>query len=317
MKYAHVIQFAVERPWAITIEKLAAIQVFLALKAEGQDVDPDEVRAMADAARSTDARSAGSIAVVPLYGVLSQRGGLTDTSEPLTSTARFAALVQQAVNDPGVRAVVIDVDSPGGEVYGTAEAADAVAQAVQTGGKPIVAVANSLAASAAYWIASQAEELIVTPGGQVGSIGVYAMHQDVSQAAEQAGVKTTLVSAGKYKTEANPWQPLSEEAHAAIEQSVQDYYGQFLAAVARGRGTTSAAVRDGYGQGRVLTAKRALAAGMVDRVATLDQTISRLASGSYRKPGRAQAEVAAQVVDRADSEAVPDWRRRRLRLNGR
>ena len=142
--------------------------------------------------------------------------------------------------------------------------------------KPIYAVANSLCASAAYWIGSQCSKLYCTPGGQVGSIGVYIQHQDVSKEFEFAGVAVRLISAGKFKTEGNPYAPLNPDARAAIQTEVNNYYGMFIKAVARGRGVSIAAVRDGMGKGRCLQAKDAMLAGMIDGIATLDQVIAQM-----------------------------------------
>lgn len=334
MKYAHIIHYAMSRPWALLPEKLFAIQSFLALKAGGGDVDPADIQAMTSAARPSEPRSMGSVAVVPLLGVLTQRGGVTATSEPLTSVERFARTMRETATNPDVAAILIEVDSPGGEVFGVEEAANVVAE-LATGDKPIVAIASSLAASAAYWIASQANELVVTPSGQVGSIGVYGMHQDVSKLQEQLGVKTTLISAGAFKTEGNPFEPLTEAARAAMQGEVDSYYRSFTAAVARGRGTTPAAVRDGYGRGRVVGAQEAVKVGLADRVGTIDETIARLGNPRQRarvgkrsegdQPVVVVLEEASRAIDAGTSGgnfASPDaalvdldYRRRRARLH--
>src|SRR5690606_4285100 len=136
---------------------------------------------------------------------------VTDISGPGgTSTEQFGSWFDAALRDPAVSAIVIDVDSPGGTVTGVAELAEQIFEA--RGKKPIYAIANALAASAAYWIASAAEELWVTPSGDVGSIGVYAMHEDISEMEAEMGLKVTLISAGEYKTEGNPHEPLGDEA---------------------------------------------------------------------------------------------------------
>ena len=158
-----------------------------------------------------------------------------------------------------------------------------------------------MAASAAYWVASQADELVVTPGGIVGSIGVLTAHEDVSKAEEMAGVKTTVISAGKFKAEDHPFQPLSESARAEQQSMVDKYYNVFVSAVAKGRGVSLSTVRDGYGQGRVVKGEDALSMGMVDTVATLDQVITRLMG----RP--AQGSLSADM----------DMRQRRLRQASR
>ena len=107
-----------------------------------------------------------------------------------------------------------------------------------------------MAASAAYWLASAANEVIITPSGEVGSIGVLAAHQDVSAAMDRDGIKTTLVSAGRYKTEGNPFEPLTDDARGYLQSRVDDYYGMFIRAVADHRRVKIDAVRDGFGSGR-------------------------------------------------------------------
>jgi capsid assembly protease len=144
------------------------------------------------------------------------------------------------------------------------------------GTKKIVAVANGMAAWAAYWIGTAADELWVTPSGQVGSIGVFAAHEDIPKALEEEGVKVTLVSAGKYKTEAMPYEPLSAEARASMQRMVDDFHTMFVAAVARNRGVATSTVKHGFGDGRMVLAQDAVRAGMADGVATLDQTLARL-----------------------------------------
>jgi ClpP class serine protease len=105
---------------------------------------------------------------------------------------------------------------------------------------------------------------------------------------EKAGVKTTLVSAGKFKTERNPYEPLSEDAKAAMQEHVDEFYSMFVGAVAKGRGVTTAEVRSGFGQGRMVMAKAALEAGMVDKIATYDETLARLTK-SAATTSRAQS----------------------------
>lgn len=117
---------------------------------------------------------------------------------------------------------------------------------------------------------------------------MFSPHNDISSLKEKIGVKTSLISAGKYKVEANPYEPLSDEARAHIQETVDDYYGMFIGDVAKARGVEASAVRAGYGEGRMLTAKRALKAGMVDRIETFDETAARLAR-SASSPRRSRA----------------------------
>ncbi len=266
-RYTHVVETVRRTPWAIRPEVLERIIAVLAVRASGERYSAEEIAGRIGAGPPARApRTVGSVAVLPLYGVLFPKASLLGDMSGGTSLGRFRASFREAVASQVVSGIVLDVDSPGGLVDLVPETATEIRQA--RGRKPIVAVANTEAASAAYWIASQADELVVTPSGQVGSIGVFAAHNDISRAQDMAGVKTTLITAGRYKAEANPFEPLSEEARAAIQRTVDDYYRMFTLDVARGRSVPVEAVRQGYGEGRMLTAQAALTAGMVDRIAS-------------------------------------------------
>ncbi|MCI0547728.1 MAG: S49 family peptidase, partial [Candidatus Rokubacteria bacterium] len=115
-----------------------------------------------------------------------------------------------------------------------------------------------------------------SPSSYTGSIGVWTMHADLSKMLDEIGIKVSLISAGKYKVEGNWFEPLGEEARAALQVDVDDAYREFLGAVARHRGVTAAAVRNGYGEGRVLNAQRAKEAGLVDKIGPLTAVIGQL-----------------------------------------
>ena len=270
-------------PWALMPERLSALATVISRWSQGapaSDVAKFQVqtdRVLRDTRRQTSAAiSGGGIAVIPIYGVITQRGNMVDdVSGPgMVSTQIVTQMLRQAVADDAVSQILLDIDSPGGSVYGVSELGDAILSARAQ--KPVVAIANSLAASAAYWIGSQAGEFYVTAGGEVGSIGVWQAHQDYSKAMDEAGVKTTLISAGKFKVEGNPYAPLDEEAQGFMQSRVDDYYASFTKAVAKGRGVPITQVRDGMGQGRVLGADAALAQNMVDGIASFDQVLSKM-----------------------------------------
>ena len=134
------------------------------------------------------------------------------------------------------------------------------AEVLHRGGrtKPTIAAVSGMAGSAAYWIASNASELVVTPSGEVGSIGVWSMHVDESQALDRAGYVVTLVLAGKYKTGGHPYGPMDAEALAHSQADVNSYFADFLADVARGRRVSRRTVERSYGEGRMMRAKPAL-----------------------------------------------------------
>jgi capsid assembly protease len=296
-------------PWALSQERLHTLGAVLHRWASGQTADAQTLvqihadRVLRDTRKQITASQGGDgIAVLPLYGVITQRGNMVDdVSGPgSTSTQQFAASLRNAIADPSVGQILIDIDSPGGSVYGVAElAADIIKAKAQ---KSIIAVANSLAASAAYWIGASASELYVTPGGEVGSIGVWQAHFDYSKALEDDGVKPTLISAGKFKVEGNPYVPLDEEAKGFMQTRVDEYYSAFIKGVAKGRGVGIEQVRSGMGEGRVLGAEAALAQGMVDGVATFDQVLARMRSANSRgKSGASSTGAAICDVDKRDA----------------
>ena len=279
--------------WAVEADKLAAIAEFISIRAVlAQPIPSDALEKYAAAPRPL-ASVRDSVAVLPLHGVLGHRLNLMSAMSGGTSTEQLGRDLDSLAADPSVSAIVLDIDSPGGTVAGTPELAAKITAARSS--KPVIAVANARAASAAYWLASQASELVVTPSGEVGSIGVVGMHRDMSKALEQEGIATTLIAAGKYKTEGNPFGPLSEEARAAFQQTVDDAYGQFVSAVAVGRKVDEQQVRDGFGQGRMVGARAAVRQGMADRIATLDETVTRMLSARSRANALKRAAMNFQL----------------------
>lgn len=278
-------------PWAVREEVLPSIAAFLrGVSADAISEEPEEE---ASAGRC---RLHGGVAVISLRGLIMPGMSLIGLLLGGGGLQRFRAELREAVTSDEVASILIDVDSPGGYLDLVPETAAEIRAARDA--KPVTAIANTSAASAAYWLASQASEVVVTPSGQVGSIGVFTMHNDWSEYDKRLGVKTTLISAGKYKTEANPYEPLSEEAEAALQGRVDESYALFLAEVAKGRGTTARAVRSDFGEGRMVRAKDAVKAGMADRVDTFEGVLTRLArSGSSAGRGR----KGLQLKDHIDS----------------
>jgi signal peptide peptidase SppA len=158
----------------------------------------------------------------------------------------------------------------------------------RAGGKPIVAHVNATGASAAYWIASAADEVVVTPSGQVGSVGVFSAHDDVSKMMDELGVKTTLISAknSPYKVEGNPYEPLGDDARDYMQGRVDEAYGNFVKALARNRNVAQSHVNENFGKGRMVTAPEAVERGMADKVGTLHETLQRFGSSLYPPPGK-------------------------------
>ena len=283
LKYPLVAQLVFGEPWALKPEVYQTICELVRFRGAGGILTAEEIQDRIGAApvRRGSART-GAVAVMPLHGVLVQRLGVLTATSGGTGLDAFGVAFRQMVADPDVGAVVLDVASPGGAVAGVQELWQTIIDA--RGTKPIVAVANSLAASAAYWIATAADEIVMTPGGEVGAIGVFTAHEDVSEAQAKDGVKTTLISAGRKKVEDSPFAPLTEEARADIQAKVDTFYDMFVGAVARGRGVDKSEVVQGFGEGGTVLARDAVRMKMVDRVDTLQGTIDRLVGTRRSSP---------------------------------
>ncbi len=275
-KYPNIIQAVCSVTWAILPEKMNEILAFLEAR-----INSEVNGVVWDGKAVTSAKNVkGNIVLLPLVGTISQRIGSLDCSGG-TSADEFGMWFDAAIADPSIGAVVIDTNSPGGNVYGISELSEKIFNA--RGSKPIIAVVNSMMASAAYWIASAADEIVVTPGGEIGSVGVIAVHQEQSSAEEKAGFKTTVMTAGKFKGEANPFEPLGDDAKSAIEGRLNEYYDMFTSDLARNRDTKKASIMNGFGQGRMVGATAAVEEGMADRVGTLEQVIGRLLGDDAKK----------------------------------
>ena len=266
-----------------TLRDLAAV-LRDQLLAKGEPITGEEMRArFGDGGGSPETR--GSVAVIPVRGCITHRRDYWGTS-----CEGIGAMIDVVAADPNVPTIVYDFDTPGGTVVGLQELAAKMFNL--RGVKKQIAQVNGMAASAGYYLAAQCDEIVCLPTGQAGSIGVlWPPHFDISGSLELEGVKVTLISAGKYKTEWNPFEAPSDEAKAIKKAQAEMFYSQFLKDVARGRGVSASDVRSGYGEGRMLFAKDAKAAGLIDRIATMDETLARLVG--KKSTGGMRAELDA------------------------
>jgi len=302
-RHSYVLQAFVETPWAILPRQLIVLQEIVVRHVSGEKLDAEEVQTRIHGAARPQNRRVSAVAVLPLFGSIFPRANLMTDMSGATSAERFGKQFAELVNDPEVTAIVLDVDSPGGRVDGIEELSKQIFDA--RGQKPVVAVADHLMASAAYWIGTAADEVVVSPSSEVGSIGVFTVHHDLSKALDQEGIKVSLISQGKFKTEGNPFEPLSEEAKTAIHSRVGDYYDSFVDAVARNRGVKSDDVRNGFGEGRVVGARQAVALGMADRIGTLEETIDQLLNRNI--PSGAASSKSLQVDMEREAQRLRDY----------
>lgn len=270
--------------WAIEESTFTAMVELLQTRSDGFEFTEDEVRERIESrARLRSAeddeeydgpRRVGSVAILPLQGVLAPRMSIFQRISGGTSTQEFASWYRQAMNDPNVGAIVLDVDSPGGAAQGNEEVAQVIRE--NRGKKPVKAVVTGLGASAAYHVASAADEIVLTKSSEVGSVGVFMIHGESSKADAAAGRTYTVVKAGENKAAGNSVEPLTDKSRAVLQERVDGFYSQFVAAVAANRGVSAADVEKNFGQGKVMISDAAIAAGLADRVGSLAEVVAEL-----------------------------------------
>jgi signal peptide peptidase SppA len=254
-------------------------------------VTSDSIAAAAERYAALPARVAnpemmGDVAVINVSGPITYRESFFSYFFGGATVERMQAQFRTALADPSVKAILFRVDSPGGTVDAVPEFASEIFRA--RGQKPIVAISDTLNASAALWISSQADQLLVAPSSQTGSIGVWMAHEDDSKLLEEMGVKITLIFAGKHKVEGNPFEPLPDDVRERYQAEVDEAHAEFIGAVARGRNVSAADVRKKYGQGLVYNAKESVSLGLADKVATFEGALAmapKVKSGGKRADG--------------------------------
>ena len=205
------------------------------------------------------------IAVIEIAGTLVHRGAWIGQSSGLTSYEGIAAQLQAALADPGVRGIALDIDSFGGEVAGAFDLADRIRAARSQ--KPVHAFVAEHALSAGYVLASQADRIVLPRTGAVGSIGVVALHTDMSGALDQKGIAVTLIHAGAHKVDANPYQPLPDAVHDQMQRELEVVRFLFAETVAAGRGDRLPHAAALATEAAVFRGADAIAAGLADDLA--------------------------------------------------
>jgi signal peptide peptidase SppA len=310
MNYPHLSARIFNTPLLIHPQKLDAIIAGLgprllgnALGAQLDRIDPAHAALLPAEMFSTKRDSGQSdayavsdgVAVITAYGALVHRSQFNlAQSTSILGYDRLALQLEQAMTDSDIHAVVLSFDSPGGEAQGAFELADRIA--ALRGKKPMVAMADGLAASAAYLAAAAADQIVLTASAYVGSIGVVMRHVDFSQALSNDGIKVTHIYAGAHKVDGNPCEPLSDAVRADMQAEIDGLYQMFIQSVATHRGLDAEAVRKT--QAQIYRGATALNVRLADRLGTTDQIITELAAQRPRihsvgQPARAQAPSGA------------------------
>lgn len=257
--------------------EFGAFRAFKSLAESSVSADIDLVRASTP--QPTKQKAVG---IIPVTGVLAARHSLIGELLGMSSYERIGQMVDAFAADESISGIIMRICSPGGMVYGCEEAAEKIYRARSA--KPVIAVADPLAASGGYWLAAAASRVVVTPSGDLGSVGVIHEHVDVSQANEQRGEKVTIVrsSAAPFKAQFNELEPLSEEGRQHLQARADEIHGRFAGALAKYRGVPVDHVNEHFGKGRVVDAQSAVRAGMADRVETFEQIVYKMAAGRIR-----------------------------------
>ena len=303
-----IIDYICSTAWALDPAVYERMMEIVFRHAEGARLSAEEVEAATGGRGQAQAqyRIEGGVAVIPVTGIIakhaSQVGGL---SQPRgTSTERVGAMLAEALSSDEVRAVLLDIESPGGTVDGIAELSDAIYAARSQ--KPVWAFVNDSAASAAYFLASQATRVYSTQMARVGSIGIYTALLDVSRWYENAGAKVHLVRTSPLKGAGFQGTHVTPEQISAVQREVDDLFAVFRSHVMRGRGMSEEAFA-AVGDASVFVGKEAAAVGLTDGVKSIAEVLAELgasrparaAAGSQTRKGAHMAEdqVVPQEVD--------------------
>jgi signal peptide peptidase SppA len=262
--------------WALEPGKMEQVAEFAQALIEGRATNGEVFASLAgergDESRAYTLTEAG-VAVIPVSGVIARRLNLFSAISGGCSTELLGKQVRKAANDPAARAIVLDIDSPGGGVFGLCDLVETIRAASAV--KPVLAYTAELMCSAAYWIGSAADEMMCARDAQVGSIGVAAMHFDYSRRDEAQGVRRTVLFAGEYKRIASDEKPLSDEGRDYLQARVDHYYALFVEAVAANRGMSVQDVLANLADGATHIGSEAAVRGFVNSVGNMETALAR------------------------------------------
>ena len=279
-------------PLLIARPKLEVILGVVARKLAG-DTLATPPPATVDAGMTGGLQRLEGIAILPILGTLVRRSSYIGAASGLTSYHEIEAMAEQAFADPMVKAVLLEIDSSGGEAGGVFDLAQRLRGLAQTSGKPLWAIADEAALSAAYAIACAADRLWLTRTAEVGSIGVVAVHIDESVADAKAGLNYTFLHAGAHKIDGHPHAPLPAPVAADIQADIDQLHDQFIALVAGFRCLTPEAIRDT--EARVYRGEAALQAGLADQIGNRAEAITALQRQLAMSAGRSLRNKAAAL----------------------
>lgn len=277
--YAQIATKIRESVWLITPEGLDVVLSIANKRLNGEqftDEYLEQIRSSGHNEEESELQVVKGLGILPIMGPIFGKANLMTQLSGATSLEVLQGQFREMLNNDEIHSILLNIDSPGGTSDLVQEMGDEIFNARDV--KPIHAIANTSAGSAAYWLMSQATKGYITPSGSVGSVGAYTVHEDQSVSDANEGIKYSFIHAGRYKVEGNPHEALSDEGREFRQERIDNLYNDFVGAIARGRGTTSDSVKNGYGQGRMLAPKQAVEAGMVNEVIPYEGLVNRLTS---------------------------------------
>lgn len=294
-------------PWAIQPSKLLELNAIYAAHLNGEKIDIGAVEARLGRPLANEQQRdydiVDGVAIITIDGVIAKKMNMFSMISGGASSEIARRSLTAAQADAAVHSIILSIDSPGGTVDGTQTLGDAVYEARST--KPIATLGNGVIASAAYWIGSAASAAYIAEDTTtVGSIGVVTAHQDISGAEAARGIKTTEISAGKYKRIASSYAALSDEGRQSIQDRLDYMYSLFVGAVARNRGVSADVVLENMADGRVFIGNQAIEAGLVDGVMSFDALVAKM---NQERPviGRGPASRRAAAPSAPPSTPTP------------
>lgn len=300
-EYPQITRAITGTPWMIVPENLQGILDIVNMRLSGQAFTDEEIRIRLDAAESANSNRenpriqvGGGVGVVSLNGPIFPKANLLTMLSGATSLDTFTSDLRELVANDSVKQIVIDFNTPGGASDMVAETGSVIKEL--SAEKPIYGMANTICGSAGLWLMSQCTKAYSTPSGSVGSLGVYTTHTDISGQDANDGKKITIVGTPDFKAALSPHQALSAEGRQYMTDTVTELYGDFVDAVATGRGKTTEYVKDNFGEGKMLSAKKASEVGMIDGVVSMNDFLGQLVeSNSSTTFTRAKGDLAYNV----------------------
>jgi len=304
MKFASALRTLIDGP--IALEARTCERILSVLLPRGDfcvEAAHTVVSAVANRGRGTSPtyQIVNDVAIIGICGIIVPQESEDNDDWGLISCERIRSDLRAALSDDGVRQIVLSISSPGGSVIGLDETAAAICAARSV--KPVTAFSLGMTCSAAYYLASQANEFCVSKDSINGSIGCYSAMYDYSKMYEKAGIKVDVIRCGEMKGAGTPGTPITDAMREELQRIIQIYYDQFIDAVCRGRNIPRAKAL-ALGDGRVYVGAATIAAGLADKVDTFDGVLARLAANANAKrsnsiPARAQESERQAVANEA------------------